>query len=335
MPKQRSLSFGIGYYIYFLLYFSLASCDDPLGTGKGSSQQRLSGLKLWLSQFSALIVKRFHYTKRRYIMLSIQNILPFLVLALSLLIAHNLQTVPDPPPLELSPDLFFVKSLENYMFVGGYEENDTTPIVETVFKPCGAGGHQLGLSTDPKSQCYYGNEPLTCPPILDQYICTCEENACQNDTVPFPFQSPAELPQCYMYNTTDTESRIQNLSSIFTNASDPEGTYELFTEYLLRSKNAFIENRYGGLTFGHVRTEVDPFVDEINIDPNGTLPFLATRAAAKVWYSFKSYHAMPTYINVMNNAILRANLDEDKDPAKYGKCVCVYVHMCATVCTFL
>lgn len=249
-----------------------------------------------------------------------------MVLALSLLIAHNLQTVPDPPPLELSPNLFFAKSLENYMFVGGYEENDTTPIEETVFKPCGAGGHQLGSSTDPKSPCYYGNEPLTCPQILDQFICTCEDDGCQNDTVPFPFQSPAELPQCYTYNTTDTESRIQNLSSIFTNASDPEGTYESFTEYLLRSKNAFIENRYGGLTFGHAKTEVDPSVDEINIDPNGSLPFLATHAAAKVWYSLKSYHAMPTYINVMNNAILRANLDEDKDPAKYGECV--YVPLC-------
>ena len=304
-----------------------ASCDDPLGTGKGSSEQRLSGLKLWLSQFCALIVKRFHYTKRRYIMLSIQNILPFMVLALSLLIAHNLQTVPDPPPLELSPNLFFVKSPENYIFVGGSERNDTSPITETLFKPCGAGGHQLGSSTDPKSPCYYGNKPMTCPPILNQYICTCEHDGCQNDSVPFPFQSPAQLPQCYMYNSTDTESRIQNLSSIFINTSDPEMDYESFTEYLLRSKNSFIEKRYGGLTFGHTKTEVDPSVDEINADSNSSLPFLATRSAAKVWYSLKAYHAMPTYINVMNNAILRANLDEDKDPARYGESLCVCVCM--------
>ena len=107
--------------------------------------------------------------------------------------------------------------------------------------------------------------------------------------------------------------------------------YESFTEYLLRSKNSFIEKRYGGLTFGHTKTEVDPSVDEINADSNSSLPFLATRSAAKVWYSLKAYHAMPTYINVMNNAILRANLDEDKDPARYGESLCVCVCMCVFI----
>ena len=261
-------------------------------------------------------------------MLSIQNIFPFLVLALSLFIAHNLQTVPDPPPLELSPNLFFAKSPDNYIFVGGSKENGSLPVMETLFKPCGAGGHLLGSSTSPSSACYYyGNKSMTCDPGTypqNQYVCTCEDDdTCSNDSVPFPFPNPSQLPQCY--NGTVTGSRIQNLSTIFANASDPETAYETLTEYLLRSKNSFIEKRYGGLSFGHVKTEVDPTMDEINADSNTSLPFLATHAAAKVWYSLKAYHAMPTYINVMNNAILRANLDKDKDPAKYGQCVCMCV----------
>ena len=310
-----------------LFLFLPASCDDPLGTSKGSAEQRLTGVKLWLSQFIALTVKRFHYTKRRYIMLSIQNVLPFLVLALSLLIAHNLQSVPDPPPLELSPDLFFTKSLDNYMFVGGSPTNDTGPIMETLYKPCGIGGHLLGSSTDPNSKCFHSDEFATCPASSypqHQYICTCEES-CRNDSIPFPFQD--QPPPCY--NGTVTGSRIQNLTAV-SNSSDPEMIYEALTEYLLRSKNSFIENRYGGLSFGHEKSEVDPDVDEINADSNSTLPFLATHSAAKVWYSLKGYHALPTYINVMNNAILRANLDKDKDPAKYGVCVCVCVFVCGT-----
>ena len=268
-------------------------------------------------------------------MLSIQNLLPFLVLALSLLIAHNLQTVPDPPPLELSPDLFFAKSTDNYIFVGGSLTNDTLPIVDSLYKPCGVGGHLLGSSTDPKSSCHYSNEPAPCSQSSypqHQYICTCEES-CQNDSVSFPFQD--RLPSCY--NGTVTGSRIQDLTTM-SNSSDPETMYAVLTEYLLRSKNAFIEKRYGGLTFGHEKSEVDPQVDEINADPNSTLPFLSTHSAAKVWYSLKGYHAMPTYINVMNNAILRANLDKDKDPAKYGvswsvyECVCVHACMCVCVC---
>ena len=136
-----------------------------------------------------------------------------------------------------------------------------------------------------------------------------------------------------------TGSRIQNVTSAY-NISDPEMGYETFTKYLLRSKNSFIEDRYGGLTFGHEKTEVDPEVDEVNEESNNSLPFLATHSAAKVWYSLKGYHAMPTYLNVMNNAILRANLDKDRDPSKFGVCVCVcaekerVMYMCIDICVF-
>ena len=36
----------------------------------------------------------------------------------------------------------------------------------------------------------------------------------------------------------------------------------------------------------------------------------ATNRIARVWYNNKGFHAMPTYLNVMNNAILRANVKE-------------------------
>ncbi len=39
----------------------------------------------------------------------------------------------------------------------------------------------------------------------------------------------------------------------------------------------------------------------------------------QVRYSVKGYHSMPVYINVLNNAILRANLPAGKgDPSAYG-----------------
>lgn len=37
-------------------------------------------------------------------------------------------------------------------------------------------------------------------------------------------------------------------------------------------------------------------------------------------YNNKGYHSMPTYLNSLNNAILRANLPKSKgNPAAYGK----------------
>lgn len=46
---------------------------------------------------------------------------------------------------------------------------------------------------------------------------------------------------------------------------------------------------------------------------------IAVRRAAKVWYDENGYHSAPTYLNVLNNAILRANLPPDAgSPAGYG-----------------
>lgn len=40
----------------------------------------------------------------------------------------------------------------------------------------------------------------------------------------------------------------------------------------------------------------------------------------QVLYNNKGYHSMPTYLNVLNNAILRANLPKSKgNPAAYGE----------------
>lgn len=42
----------------------------------------------------------------------------------------------------------------------------------------------------------------------------------------------------------------------------------------------------------------------------------------QVLYNNKGYHSMPTYLNVLNNAILRANLPVSKgNPAAYGSVV--------------
>lgn len=40
----------------------------------------------------------------------------------------------------------------------------------------------------------------------------------------------------------------------------------------------------------------------------------------QVFYNNKGYHSMPTFLNVLNNAILRANLPPSKgNPAAYGE----------------
>lgn len=51
----------------------------------------------------------------------------------------------------------------------------------------------------------------------------------------------------------------------------------------------------------------------------GTHRALTDSASLQVFYNNKGYHSMPTYLNSLNNAILRANLPKSKgNPAAYG-----------------
>lgn len=38
----------------------------------------------------------------------------------------------------------------------------------------------------------------------------------------------------------------------------------------------------------------------------------------QIWFNNKGWHSIGSFLNVMNNGILRANLPSDKDPTKFG-----------------
>ncbi|KAM4576304.1 ATP-binding cassette sub-family A member 2 isoform 2-T2 [Odontesthes bonariensis] len=88
------------------------------------------------------------------------------------------------------------------------------------------------------------------------------------------------------------------------------------SEYLLFTSDRLRLHRYGGLTVGNIQKSV-PASFGRKIPP--MVRKIAVRRSAQVLYNNKGYHSMPTYLNVLNNAILRANLPSSKgNPAAYG-----------------
>nr|XP_006817327.1 PREDICTED: ATP-binding cassette sub-family A member 2-like [Saccoglossus kowalevskii] len=89
------------------------------------------------------------------------------------------------------------------------------------------------------------------------------------------------------------------------------------SEYFLYTSDKYKLHRYGALSFGNVRPFVPP-------DFGGVVPViyrkLAVRNSAVAWHNHKGFHSMPTYLNALNNAILRANLDPavHGNPSAYG-----------------
>ena len=231
--------------------------------------ERLRLLPLWWSQFIALTVKRFHYTKRRFLALAVQNILPLFLIFLSLLAAHLLQNVSDPPPLDLTPDHFLSVNPNNYMFVGGNRTDETDKYFFTLRRPCGVGGSH---TVHDYRECYDGNnfynrhqigQSFSClldypEKVLQQ--CTCSNSTGQEmcvDPVKFPY---THNPLCY--NGTGTGTRVQDLR-MAPIPFLPSYAEEALITYLLRSKNSFIQQRYGGVSFGHERSEVSSSLDKV------------------------------------------------------------------------
>ncbi|XP_016898579.1 ATP-binding cassette sub-family A member 2 isoform X2 [Cynoglossus semilaevis] len=88
------------------------------------------------------------------------------------------------------------------------------------------------------------------------------------------------------------------------------------SEYLLFTSDRLRLHRYGGLTVGNIQKSV-PASFGRKIPP--MVRKIAVRRSAQVLFNNKGYHSMPTYLNVLNNAILRANLPSTKgNPAAYG-----------------
>lgn len=39
---------------------------------------------------------------------------------------------------------------------------------------------------------------------------------------------------------------------------------------------------------------------------------------SQIWFNNKGWHSIGSFLNVLNNGILRANLPPEKNPSKYG-----------------
>ncbi|KAM6965213.1 ATP-binding cassette sub-family A member 2 [Aplochiton taeniatus] len=88
------------------------------------------------------------------------------------------------------------------------------------------------------------------------------------------------------------------------------------SEYLLYTSDRLRLHRYGGITVGNIQKSIPASFGRKTPPMVGKI---AVRRSAQVLYNNKGYHSMPTYLNVLNNAILRANLPVGKgNPAAYG-----------------
>ena len=122
---------------------------------------------------------------------------------------------------------------------------------------------------------------------------------CLKDFSGFDCANSFDLPPIFKLTTHET---LLNISG------SNESNYYLYTTDLFRLK------RYGGLSFDNENascsdqsTNNDPLISE-SLKSLKLIQNMATNRKARIWYNNKGFHAMPTFLNVMNNALLRANV---------------------------
>ncbi|TNN77398.1 ATP-binding cassette sub-family A member 12 [Liparis tanakae] len=260
---------------------SFSSFSDNINL-TGSSM--VHGMALAWQQMAAILIKRFHHSRRDRKGLLSQILLPVVFMVFAMSLASMNSTLHHYPELELSPALY--NYAPSYSFFSNQNPN-SIKLKDAMMSFPGIDNTCLDMSDDPacaRSTNYWSSRGNSSK-AFSVCKCTQKEQICDGESYQPPHK---KIPSAHI---------VYNLSGI--NVEN----------YLVATANDFIRNRYGGFAFGM------PLPSDLQMDVT-TVP--KNRTLSKVWFNPEGHHTMPAYLNSLNNLILRANLPADKDPEKYA-----------------
>ncbi|XP_030326469.1 phospholipid-transporting ATPase ABCA1 isoform X3 [Strigops habroptila] len=316
--------------------------------GKGSYQMK--GWKLTQQQFMALLWKRLLIAKRSRKGFFAQIVLPAVFVCIALMFSLIVPPFGKYPSLELQPWMYD----EQYTFISNDapEDPSTQRLLDALLNKPGFGTRCMQGHSIPDTPCTVGQTEWTTASVPDSVLNiflkgnwsmenpspSCE---CSNEKIKkmLPVCPPGAGGLPPPQREQDTTDILQNLTG--RNISDYlVKTYVQIIGKSLKNKVWVNEFRYGGFSLGASSSlmlppslEVtdaikqvkkilelaqgssgDRFLNSLSSFMKG----LDTKNNVKVWFNNKGWHAIASFLNVINNAILRANLEQGKNPSAYG-----------------
>ncbi|KAI1236667.1 hypothetical protein IHE44_0014920 [Lamprotornis superbus] len=316
--------------------------------GKGSRQYK--GFQLVHQQIKALLIKRFHHASRSHKDFLAQVVLPASFVLLSLVLTVIIPPFGEYPALTLHP---WIYGQQFTFFSNERPGNEQMVSLTHAFlnKP-GFGircmKNQPLLNYPCNNMPTAWNTPAV-HPNLSNFLLSQQwspENpspSCKCST----HKKLTMLPECPAgAGGLPPPQRVQRSTEILQdlthrNISDfLVKTYPTLIKGSLKSKYWVNEQRYGGISIGgrlpvlHVSgDQIVNFLSDLGRMMNVTggqtslaaakeisnfLKYMETEDNIKVWFNNKGWHAMVSFLNVANNAILRANLRTGQDPEEHG-----------------
>lgn len=293
-----------------------------------SQHVKVTGWRLTLRQFVAIFIKRFHHVRRSKKGFLTEIVLPVLFILLAMTFSLIAPPFSEEPPLELHPWLYKPQRGDPHLHMF-YSDDAKIPVstkMEDVIQTRpGVGNRCVNKHSIPNYPC----EDVTVQkfpqknPWNGSIACDCSSGwqVC-------PANAGGPTPPRVLLPTTDY---LYNM------------TGRDVSDWLLKTEREYRKRRYGGLSFGERDfaaftgnvTEIQNYVERIlTAANNGTqvdigdrqfwydlteiLPSLAVKDVAKVWFNNRGWASSVSYINVMNNLILRSKLPAGKNPADYS-----------------
>ncbi|KAG8436753.1 hypothetical protein GDO86_007731 [Hymenochirus boettgeri] len=321
------------------------------GTTDGRGSRQIKGSELLLQQFRALMIKRFHHAIRSHKDFLAQIVLPASFVLLALVFTLIVPPFGEYPSLTLHPWIYGQQFIFFSNELPGSERIVT--ISDAFLNNPGFGTRcmkEQPLST--KYPCTNTSNDWIIPPVSPSVtsILLSQEWTRENPSPTCTCSTKNKLimlPECPEgAGGRPPPQRIQSSSEILQDLTERNisdfilKTYPNLIRSSMKSKYWVNEQRYGGISVGGKLPVIDVKAEDIvgffvhlgqmiNVTGGTTtkavsrelqmfLQDLETEHNIKVWFNNKGWHAMVIFINVANNAILRANLDEDKDPEEFG-----------------
>ncbi|KAJ8409561.1 hypothetical protein AAFF_G00229620 [Aldrovandia affinis] len=322
--------------------------DSDSGGGRGSKQ--VKGCSLVLKQFFALLIKRFHHATRSHKDFFAQIVLPATFVLVALFFTLIVPPFGEYPSLTLTPWMY------GQQFTFFSNERPTNEhmnrFTDVLLNKPGFGTRCVRDQPLENFPCHNITTEWGVPPVpaavsnillSPQWSMSNPSPSCQCSTD----GRLTMMPLCPLgAGGLPPRQRIQPTGDVILDLSERNisdylvKTYPSLIRTRLKSKYWVNEQRYGGISVGGQLPILD--VDPRNIqdvlyqlgrmlnvtggvysklairDIEPFLKYMESEYNVKVWYSNKGWHAMVSFMNVANNAILRANLPAYADPSEYG-----------------
>ncbi|KAM9845375.1 retinal-specific phospholipid-transporting ATPase ABCA4-like [Aulostomus maculatus] len=324
-----------------------AHAASDSSAGKGSRQ--VKGAKLILKQFHALLVKRFHHATRSQKDFLAQIVLPASFVLIALVFTMIVPPFGEYPSLTLTPWMYGPQ----FTFFSNEKPLDPKMkgFTERLLNRPGLGtrcmeGEPLEMSCgNCTSEWEYPDVSLVVSNILQSPewnqrnpspSCECSTSKKLTMMPICPAGAGGLPPRQRLEPTGDTMLDLtdRNISDYLVK------TYPGLIRTSLKSKYWVNEQRYGGLSVGGQLPILDVEPKDIqnvfrqlgqmlNItgghycglalrEIGPFLRYMESEFNVKVWYNNKGWHAVVAFMNVANNAILRAFLPSTARPVEFG-----------------